>query len=256
MTNMTTLYLYFGVQCSYIFVHYRHCKFVSLICSLIPWCLTSPYDTVDTKPWRKTWRHSYFYYLHLQHCTTSTPNSKQHYVQYSLYISQKRGHTARGAYCDAWLGGNLSRKYWTSESWQSVVSNGQIADNTHDDSVEDLLYALATPRKKRFPVQRLPTSTKNTPKRFIPPRASKASDSQDVSPLSEPEISLPSLPSISRLCFGSQENLLDLSMGEISPTPTKVRTRMPESESMSIEDILQCGTLDNAGLLGKAILNQ
>ena len=116
-----------------------------------------------------------------------------------------------------------------------------------------MLYAMATPRKKRFPVHRLPTSNKNTPKCFILPRASY---SQDVSPLSEPEISLPSLPSISRLCYGSQENLLDVSMGEISPTPTKGpgRSRMPEAESMTIEDILQCSTLDNAGLLGKAIL--
>ena len=113
---------------------------------------------------------------------------------------------------------------------------------------------MATPRKKRFPVHRLPTSNKNTPKRFIPLQARKAP--QDVSPLSEPEISLPSLPSISRLCYGSQENLLDVSMGEISPTPTKVRTQIPEAESMSIEDILQCGTLDNADLLGKAILHE
>ena len=37
----------------------------------------------------------------------------------------------------------------------------------------------------------------------------------------------------------------------ISPTPMRVR-RMPEAESMTIEEILQCSTLDNVGLLGKA----
>ncbi|KAK2465492.1 hypothetical protein APHAL10511_002384 [Amanita phalloides] len=130
----------------------------------------------------------------------------------------------------------------------------RIADNTQEVSISEDLCAMATPRKKRPPVYRLPTSNKNTPKRFLlTPQAPKGTP--DESPLSEPESTLPSLPSISRLCSESEDNLLNTSISSLLSTPrTPSRILMCSAESMTIDEMLQQSMLDNADLLGETFL--
>ncbi|KAF8622526.1 hypothetical protein AX15_006963 [Amanita polypyramis BW_CC] len=118
----------------------------------------------------------------------------------------------------------------------------QIADTTHGASVEDL-YDMETPRKKRPPVYRIPTSNRNRPKHSV---VRSQVMNPEESPLSEPECSLPSLPSISRLYSESQ----DVSMASGPSTPTlQQQVRIHEVESMTIGEILQQRTWDSTDLL-------
>ncbi|KAF8636833.1 hypothetical protein AX17_003225 [Amanita inopinata Kibby_2008] len=123
----------------------------------------------------------------------------------------------------------------------------RIACNTMDTSVDDI-YAMATPKRKRPPVQRIPTSTKKT-------RGFAMLTGEPVqvpeTPLSESPRTLPSLPSISQMLNRSEESMLDMAL-DLQSTPkskTAEEHRIHEVPSMAIEDILLQSASSNVNLL-------
>ncbi|KIL62617.1 hypothetical protein M378DRAFT_12694 [Amanita muscaria Koide BX008] len=106
---------------------------------------------------------------------------------------------------------------------------------------------MATP-KRCPPVRRLPTNNpKSTPKLLM--KTVSKPDPED-SPLSEPELTLPPLPSISHLCT----YLMELNVPATPPSPLYGRNAeaggiLREAESINIENLLQRGDVDTANLL-------